>query len=306
MPSGKHPLTTRKAADGWAEAALVLVAFVWGSTFVLVKSALEDVSTLLFLALRFTLAGLVLAIAYRRRLSGAFSRRSARWKGGLLAGSFLFGGYVFQTFGLRLTTPSKSAFLTGLAVVLVPILHSSVYRVAPQLSEGVGVVVATAGTALMTIHGTDFGVNPGDLLTLGGAFFFALHILAVGHYSLRTGFESLSVVQIAAAAALALSACWWVEKVHVEWSPTVLLAIAVTGLLATAAAFTIQAWAQQHTSSTRTALIFAAEPVFAWATSYVVEGEILSVRAAAGAALILAGILIVELKPLTGVKHPNN
>ncbi len=281
-----------------AEGALLFVAFVWGATFVLVKSALEDVSTLLFLALRFTFAGFVLAIACRRWLWSAFSQRRPWWQGGLLAGVCLFGGYVFQTFGLRLTTPSKSAFLTGLAIVLVPILHSSLYRVAPRTSELAGVAVATAGMALMTLHGGDLGINPGDLLTVAGAFFFALHIVVVGHYSPRTGFESLSFLQIAGAAALALSTCWWMEEVRVRWSLTLLLALGVTGLLATAAAFTIQAWAQQRTSSLRTALIFATEPIFAWATSFMVTGEVLSARAAAGAAMILAGILIVELKPL--------
>ena len=286
-----------------AEASLIFVAFVWGSTFVLVKSALADVSTLLFLALRFLLAGLVLTIAYRRRLAGILEGGFDRFRGGVLVGLFLFGGYAFQTFGLRMTTASKSAFLTGLAIPMVPLLSSLVYRITPKVSEGVGVGIATLGMALMTLRGGDLGVNSGDLLTIVGALFFALHILAVGHYSRRSGFERLSVLQVSTAAVLSLATFWWAEEVYIEWSSTVLIALAVTGLFATAAAFTIQAWAQQHTSPTRTSLIFAFEPVFAWATSFLVLGEILPGRVAAGAGLIFAGILLVELKPGAGRRH---
>ncbi|MCP5118569.1 MAG: DMT family transporter [bacterium] len=286
-----------------AQLSLVFVAFIWGSTFVLVKSALADVSTLLFLALRFLLAGLVLTVAYRRRLSGALEGRASRMRGGLLAGVFLFGGYAFQTFGLRITTPSKSAFLTGLCIVMVPLLSSLVYRVAPQVSEGVGVGVATVGMALMTIEGSDLGVNSGDLLTIAGALCFALHLLVVGHFSRRDGFERVSVAQVTMAAALAMSTFWWGEETFINWSPTLFLALGITGVLATAAAFTVQAWAQQHTTPTRTALIFALEPIFAWGTSFVVLGEILPYRVAFGAALILAGILVVELKPRQRTKH---
>lgn len=284
--------------------ALLFVAFVWGATFVLVKSALDDVSPLAFLAVRFTLAGAVLAVTYQRRLSASYGIGGRRLTGGIVAGFFLFGGYAFQTFGLRWTTPSKSAFLTGLAIVMVPLLSSLVYRITPTISEGAGVVVAAAGMALMTLGGSDLAAQPGDLLTLAGALFFGMHIVAVGHYSRQDGFERLSVLQISTAAVLAVSTFWWVEDPILRWTPPVIVALLVTGLLATAAAFTIQAWAQQHTSATRTALIFAMEPVFAWITSYLVLGEVLTLRTGIGAALILAGILTVELKPGTLLKHP--
>jgi drug/metabolite transporter (DMT)-like permease len=286
-----------------AELALVAIAFVWGSTFVLVKTALEDISTLLFLALRFLLAALVLGAAYRRRFSGFLPGGAGRLWGGVLTGLCLFGGYVFQTLGLRLTTPSKSAFLTGLAIPLVPLLASLFWRIPPKLSELAGVAVATAGMALMTLPGGSAGINLGDLLTLGAAFFFAVHLLAVGHFSPRDGFERLSVLQVTAVAVLSLASFWWAETMFVNWSYTLLAAIAVTALMATAAALTVQAWAQRHTSFTRTAVIFAAEPVFAAATSFVVLGEVLTARAWAGAGLILAGILIVELKPFAGQRR---
>ncbi len=288
-----------------ADISLALVAFVWGATFVLVKSALADVSTLLFLALRFSLAGVALAVGYHRRLSGVVPTRASHLKGGMAAGGCLFGGYMCQTFGLRLTTPSKSAFLTGLAIVLVPLLGAVFYRTVPRPREAAGVAAAAIGVGLMTLDGPVLAVNPGDLLTIAGAFFFALHILVLGHYAPRDGFERLSVMQILTCAGLALSTWWWMEDAFLAWSFTLLAALAVTGLLATAAAFTIQTWAQQHTSPTHTALIFALEPVFAGITSFAVTGEVLSVRQAAGAVMILAGILLVELKPAGATGHPN-
>ncbi len=287
-----------------AEAALVGVTFIWGATFVLVKTALEEISTILFLALRFSIASVALGAVYRGRLSSWPRQSSAVFVGGSLAGSCLFAAYVFQTQGLRLTTPSKSAFLTGLAIVLVPLLGALLRRIPPSLPECLGVAVATVGMGLMTLESGSLEVNPGDMLTVVGAFLFALHILIVGHYSPRTGFEALSLTQIPVAAVLALGSFFWVEPVEVRWSATLLGALVVTGLLATAMAFTVQAWAQQHTTPTRTAVIFALEPIFAWATSYVVAGEVLSLKAALGAALILAGVLAVELKPSGAVPRP--
>jgi drug/metabolite transporter (DMT)-like permease len=279
-----------------AEAALAWNTLVWGATFVLVKSALLDISPFLFLALRFSLATLALAAVL-----AASGRLRFRWKeaaAGALAGSFLFSGYAFQTLGLRLTSPSQSAFLTGLSSVMVPLLASLVYRNRPRASEVAGVLVATAGLGLMTLHGAIGSISRGDLLTLLGAAGFAAYIVVLGHFSECMSFEGLALSQIAVAGIWPLALLGWTETPHVLWRPAVLWAILVTGILATGLAFTIQAWAQQYTTSTRTALIYMLEPVFAWMTSFFVLGEGLSGRAAAGAALILGGILVVELKPL--------
>jgi len=286
-----------------AEAALALNTLIWGATFVVVKEALESVSTLLFLALRFTLAAGALAVLFRRSWSHPRAVRRAVGVGAL-AGLFLFSGYLFQTLGLRLTTAPKSAFITGLAAVLVPILAMIVYRNRPRLAEIAGLLLATAGMGLMTLQGSLLGIGRGDLLTFFCAVAFAAHILVLGRYSAEVSFEILSVAQIGTAALLSLALFWWVETPFLHWRPALVCAILITGLLATALAFTIQAWAQRHTTSTRTALIFTLEPVFAWMTSYLVMGESLSGRAAAGAALILGGVLLVELKPLHRRPHP--
>jgi len=288
----------RKAARTWrADAALAGNTLIWGSTFVLVQSALKDISPVLFLAIRFTIAALALVLLFRGRA------RYRPTRGGLIAGGCLFAGYLFQTVGLQFTTASKSAFITGLAIPLVPLLTSLVYLTRPRIFEMAGVLFATAGMGLMTLQGDSLRIGRGDLLTFFCAVAFAAHIITLGHYSGRISFESLSFMQVAAAGVLSLSSFWWVEKPVMHLTPVVWIALATTGLLATALAFTVQAWAQQHTTPTRTALIYSLEPVVAWFTSFWVMGELLSRRAALGAALILTGILLVELKRVHSTEH---
>jgi drug/metabolite transporter (DMT)-like permease len=285
-----------------AEAALVWNTVIWGATFVLVKAALHDVSPILFLALRFSLATAALAALFAaRRLAWDWRTAGA----GALAGVFLFAGYLGQTLGLRLTSAPKSAFITGLMSVMAPLVAALVYRSRPRILEVAGIVVATAGLGLLTLDGGGGPANPGDLLTLLGAAGFATHIVVLGHFSERMGFELLSVAQVGSAAVLSLSLFWWAEAPRVAWRPAVLGAILITGLLATALAFTLQAWAQRSTTSTRTGLIYMLEPVFAWITSYLLVGEGLTGRAAAGAVLILGGVLMVEMKPLRPRPHPS-
>src|SRR3954469_16362201 len=236
-----------------AELALLANTIVWGATFVLVKSALEDISPILFLAFRFSLAGAALAAILYRPLRVAFTWKSAR--AGALAGVFLFAGFAFQTMGLRLTTPPKSAFLTGLSSVMVPLLAASVYHIKPKLSEVDGVLVAIVGLWFMTVPGPIGSIASGDLLTILCAVAFAAHIVTLGHFSESMPFEVLSVMQVVAAAVLALGCFWWAETPRVAWRPAVVWGILITGFLATAFAFTLQAWAMQYTTPTRTALI---------------------------------------------------
>ena len=294
------PQVSRERA---AEALLVWNALIWGATFVVVKSALAGISPLYFLALRFSLATVALMVLFRGVGKGARDWKSVG--AGVLIGSLLFAGYLTQTLGLRLTSAPKSAFITGLCSVLVPVLAAVVYRIRPQVAEVAGLLVATVGMALMTLNGSIGAISRGDLLTLACAFAFAAHIVTLGHYSGTVSFELLSVTQIATSAVWSWSLLWWMEKPHVQWRPSVVCAILVTGLLATALAFTIQAWAQRYTTSTRTALIYMLEPVTAWLTSYFLTGEGLSGRAAAGAGLILGGVVLVEVKPWASRPHPS-
>jgi drug/metabolite transporter (DMT)-like permease len=274
-----------------AELALAGVTIMWGTTFVIVKAALADISTFLYLALRFSVAAIVLVLIYRKAV------RRAALGPGLLAGGLLFTAYVFQTLGLKLTTPSKSAFLTGLSIPLVPLASSLVYRSKPRVVEVAGILVATFGMVLMTLPAAaaPFAISRGDLLSFLCAVTFALHIVVIAHYSPIMGFESLAVIQIVVAAVAGLVLSPFAEPVRFHLTAGTVVTILVTGLLATALAFTTMAWAQQYTSATRAALIFALEPVVAWITSYVLTGETIAFRGKVGAAAILAGILLVEM-----------
>lgn len=291
-------MNRRKAA----EAALAVNTIIWGATFVLVKAALRSVTPMLFLVLRFSLAAAVLLPLFGSRAARQFTWRSVG--AGALVGTFLFAGYLFQTLGLRLTTAPKSAFLTGLASVMVPLLGSLVYRIRPQVAEWVGVVAATIGLGLMTLKGPIGSMGRGDLLTVFCALAFAGHILTLGRFSPQVGFELLSIMQVATAAVWAFLLFRGVEQPRVEWRPAVVYAILITGILCTALAFSVQVWAQRYTTSTRTALLYLLEPVVAWVTSFFITGEGLSGRGASGAVLILGGVLMVELKPWNKRRHP--
>jgi drug/metabolite transporter (DMT)-like permease len=287
-----------------AELALAGITVVWGTTFVLVKAALADVSTFVFLAMRFSLAALVLILIYGRALLNGARKSGVRIGPGLLAGTILFVAYVFQTTGLERTTASKSAFLTGLSIPMVPFVGSLVYKVWPRRIEVAGIFVASIGMVLMTMPAGSglqmaSGESLGDLLSLLCAVTFAVHIVVVGHYSQLEGFQSLAVVQIAVAALLGSASFWFAEPVKLHMTGGVATAVLVTGLLATALAFTTQAWAQQYTSATRAALIFSLEPPVAWLTSYLLTGERMASRGKVGAGLIVVGILAVELTKVT-------
>jgi drug/metabolite transporter (DMT)-like permease len=281
-----------------AHLLLVVVTLVWGSTFVLVKEALAEASPLALNAVRMALAGALLA-AYYRQYMLRLDRK------GLVAGSivgiFLFLGYALQTAGLRLTTPSKSAFLTGASTVLVPLMLVLFWRTRVHRWRVVGILLAFCGLFFMTVPAgreglADFArVNFGDVLTIGCAFAFAFQIILLGRATQRFPFEQMAVLQVGVAAVLMAITAPLLEKPHIHFSPTVIAAVLITGVLGTAAAFTVQAWAQQFTPATHTALIFTLEPVFAWMTSFIYLQERLGLRAGVGALLILAGVLVSEL-----------
>ncbi len=293
-------MRAREAPPRWqADLALALVALVWGATFVVVKQALSGISIVYFLAIRFSLAAVCLFLIF----FPAFLRagRIAAWRGlrgGAAAGAFLWLGYMLQTFGLKYTTAGKSGFLTGLYIVLAPLVSAIFYRRWPQRHELFGIAIAGSGMILMTLPavGSRFHINRGDLLTIGCAVAYAFHLLVLGYFSQRELFQAVALGQIVCAALLSTT-CLFVEAPRVQWNSNVIFAILLTSVFATALAFALQTWGQKYTTATRTALIFALEPVFALSTAVLVGHEPLTESAVVGGALILAGILAVELKP---------
>ena len=294
---------------------MLFVVAIWGSTFVLIKGALAHATPAAFNLARMTLAFAVMAVGYHRYWRGI---RLWQIAAGAVVGLCLATGYQFQTLGLARTTPSKSAFITGLLVVMVP-LFSSVPGLRPpgarrpQWNAFVGAALAFGGIILLTVPASangasgsiavagllpDFAsMNAGDLLTLGCAVGFAFHCIALGHVSPRIAFQPLALLQVGFCAVFMAVSLPLIEKPHIEWTRGLVAALAIAAVLATAAAFSIQSWAQSILPSTHTALIMTMEPVFAWITSFLVLGERLGLRPACGAVLILAGIAMTELVP---------
>lgn len=275
-----------------ADLALLGVAAVWGTTFAVVKEATAQLPTFHYLAMRFALAALVLAVLHPRHF-GRQALTGPTLHAGVVIGAFLFGGYALQTLGLQTTTPSEAGFITGLAVVVVPLLSSLFLRERPSRPAVAGVLLATVGLALLTLNG-GLALAAGDLLVLGCALAFALQIIAVGRFSAHHDPVVLATVQIAVTSVASAIMAWVAEPPVVAISARTWWAIVVTGVLATSVAYLVQTTAQRFTSSTHTALIFTMEPVFAAAFSYVYLGEALTARSIAGGCLVLAGMVVAQ------------
>jgi drug/metabolite transporter (DMT)-like permease len=272
-----------------AELLLIATTFIWGSTFVIVKGALADASPFPFIAVRFILAGVLMLgfLAHGRMPYPALLPS-------LWLGILLFSGYALQTWGLVFTTPSKSAFITGFSVILVPLLslfHGYRIRAANAGGAGLGLL----GLYFLVLPSGIAAVNRGDLLTLFGAMAFAAHIVLVGTYTRRFSFLHLAPGQVLAVGIIATLAVPFGPSWTLHWTGRLVFAVAVTAIFATAFAFGTQVWAQQYTPPAHTALIFALEPVFAALASRVITKEHLGGKVLLGSALILVGMVISEV-----------
>lgn len=285
-----HTTTTRRRQIG-ADMSLFMITIIWGGTFVMVKDAVSDYPVFAFLALRFALALAGLLLIGGRRL-GTLTRRGVL--SGLLLGLFLLGGYAFQTLGLQYTTASKAGFITGLSVVIVPVLAAFALRQKPQRAAVIGVLLATAGLAFLSLD-RSLALSRGDLLVLVCAFAFALHVVGVSAVAPDVDPIALTIVQvtvvtiISTAIALAGGGPWPAP------TPSVWGAAAFTGILATALAFGVQNTFQRFTTPTHTALIFSAEPVFAAVFGVLLANDLVTTRLLLGGFLIVAGTLISEI-----------
>jgi drug/metabolite transporter (DMT)-like permease len=292
-----------------AHLLLLAVVVVWGATFSLVKAALRDTTPLVFNLVRMSLAFIALLLSNWPALKN-ITRAELRY--GAAAGLFLGLGYQLQTTGLNHTVASKAAFITGLVVVIVPLLHGVPgvrFSVSdkPSMDTYTGAALAFAGLVLLTTppgSGSAIlsGIGLGEWLCLGCAVAFALHLLTLSRAARVVSARKLGTLQVGFAALLMLVTLPLGGQLHFHSSTILWVALLVTALFATAAAFTIQSWAQQHLPASHTALIFTLEPVFAWLTALLIFGEQLSSRSLCGAGLILAGILLAELRPTSRAK----
>ncbi|HEX5044157.1 MAG TPA: DMT family transporter [Candidatus Polarisedimenticolaceae bacterium] len=274
-----------------ADLLLLAAAAVWGATFVVVQAGLRDVSPLLFVAVRFTAAAaLVAPLALWR----AGRPATPAWRAGGAAGLPLLAGFALQTVGLQWTAPGRAAFLTGLYVVLVPLLAPLVGARRADGRTWAAVVLALAGIAALTrpVEEAAAGFGLGDLCMLGCALAFAVQILAVDRVGRSLPPWTLLAVELCVVAGASWPLMLALETPRFRPTPAALGALAAVVLLASVGALWAQNWAQRRMPPTRTAVIFALEPVFAAATSWLVTGERLGGWGVAGAGAILAAMVV--------------
>jgi drug/metabolite transporter (DMT)-like permease len=282
-----------------AHLALLACSFFWGVTFVVVKNALLDISVFSYLSARFILGALPLIWFYLADLRKM--TRDEVWAG-LQVGLFMFGGYAFQTAGIARTTASKSAFITGLSVVFVPVFLAVFWRKKIGAWAWVGAVASFIGLYYLTVPPEGLAnLNRGDLLVMGCAVLYAMQIIFISGYSGKYSLGALSCLQVLLAGTLATVAVpllnvTRLEHFFVRFTFQMEFGVIVTAIFTTALAYPLLVWGQKHTTATNTALILTFEPVFAAITSFIVLHERLGGRSLAGAILILGGICIAEWK----------
>jgi drug/metabolite transporter (DMT)-like permease len=275
-----------------AEPALVGIAAVWGLTFVMVQDAIALIPTMAFLGYRFVPAALLVALVFRRRLA---ELSPAGWRAGALMGAFLTAGYIFQTLGLEETTASNAGFITGLFVVLTPLMAAAFLRDRITPTAWAAAAVSALGLYLLS-GGGDMNLR-GDGLVFLCALSFAAHILLTGRAVRDHDVGALLVVQLAVCGAVCLAIAAAAGELEAPRGATVWSALLVTSLVASALGFFVQTFAQQHAPPARTALILASEPAFAGLFGYLLADERLSATAWLGAGLIMAAIVAVEVVP---------
>jgi drug/metabolite transporter (DMT)-like permease len=286
-----------KSSSILALTALVAVTAVWGSTFLIVQNAVSRMPVMDFLAVRFSVAALVMLVL--RPNCWRSLTRQGLWHGFLL-GIVLGLGYIAQTFGLTLASASVSGFITGMFVPLTPVMAWLILRHKTHRITWLAISLATIGLALLGLHGWSIGI--GELLTFGCAIFFAVHIVGLGKWSPQHKTYGLTLIQISTVAAISLIAAA-PDGIILPPDSGVWITVGITAVLATAVAFLVQTWAQALVSPTRAAVIMTMEPVFAGVFGVVIGGNRLTVQVIAGAICILTAMIMVQRKSVPSTEE---
>ena len=274
--------------------SLLIVTAVWGASFVLMARMIEEMAVTAVLMWRFTIAAAVL-IAIRPTAVRVLT--PLEWRRAAITGAVLSTGYLLQTFGLETTSPTVSGFITGMFLVFTPLVAWAVTREPIGRTAWIGVGIATAGLALISLHG--FSVGLGEFLTLLGALAFAGQIVALSLWAPPSKTYAFAVVQLSVVAVISAASMPFEEGALVPQSAGAWWGVLALALLATAVAFLVQTWAQARMSPTRAAVILSLEPVFAGLTGYLTGDEI-TWRILLGGGLVLSAMLLVELGPRHG------
>ena len=273
--------------------ALFGTAFIWGTSFVILKTTLDSVGTLWVLAIRFTISTLLLGLFAVKKLRKV-DRRCL--KGGVMMGLCLALAYIVQTYGLVYTTPGKNAFLTATYCVLVPFMAWGVYKRKPDASNIIAAFLCITGIGFVSLSGAGTGVNIGDMLTLICGIFYGLQIIIMEQYAADSDALSITVIQFGTAALLCWAGALLFEAPPVNVPGSAWLSIAYLSVMCTAVCFFLQAWGMQYTPSSTSAVIMTFESVFGTLLSVLFYHEPMTVKLLLGFALIFAAVLISETK----------
>ena len=274
-----------------AESYLLSITIIWGSTFVLTKFILEDASPFVYVALRFFIASCIFAALFFRRLRTISKDGVAK---GLVLGVLLFFGFMLQTVGMKYTTASKSAFITGLMVVFTPIFQLIIERKAPKLGNIIGVVFVASGLFLLTSpKGSE--LNIGDALTLMCAVLFSIYTVYLGVYGKDHDPAHLTFVQFALTAILAVIAIPLLETAHLNLTFNFVVNLTYLAVMPTVVALYVMAKYQKYTTPTRSAIIYSMEPPIAAVFAFFIIGEHIGMIGVVGGIMILSGLIVSEL-----------
>ncbi len=281
-----------------ADLMLLIIAVIWGASFPIMKIVLAYIPAYAYLTLRFLLAAAVLLLIYPKSLKN-FNKKTLFH--GCIIGLFMFGGMAFQVVGLYTTSASNSGFITGLNVVMVPVISAVLLKKKPDKASVIGVTIAFAGLFFLS-GGLKLDFNFGDFLTFLCAICWAFQIIFIDRFTETEDASLLAILQLAFTG-LASAGLWLAADMGkpMVMNGTVILILLFTGILGSALAFGGQTIAQKYTTPTHTSLIFIAEPVFAALFAMVIPNadgltEVPSLVKGAGCVLILAGMLVSELK----------
>jgi len=278
-----------------AEVILLGVVIIWGYTFPVIKNVLNIIPPFTFLTYRFFLAFSLIYLIFRNRLRRI---NSLTIKKGFLVGLFLFLGYFGQTVGTQFTTATKTAFITGISVVIVPIISYFWIREKIYRNSAIGVLLAMIGLWLMNTNGTIYHINLGDSLVFLGAIGFALYIVAVDIYTKKLDYVQLVFIQLITVSLMSflMAIIYEKEALTFSYNSYVWWAVVLNGVFATALAFYLQNRFQKYSNPTKIAIIFSAEPVFGALFSYFILGEIIGIFGFMGGVSIFSGMFVAQIE----------
>ena len=275
-----------------AQLSMVVTTMIWGITFVMVKDALNDAPPYMFASLRFGIA-FILGLVYVNK--GIKNITDVEMLGGLFCGFCLFVGYAFQNFGLMETTPSRSAFITSVSVILVPLILVLFRMKRVNTRIWIAVVLAIVGLYIL-LNPTGGGVNIGDILTFGCAVSFAAHVIMQDKYlSKGASISKLFLIQIMFVTIFSCASVFIFEDMIINISERLIIALLVTGILATFVAIMFMVWAQTILGPNQTAILLSLEPVFAALFSTFFAGEILGIYGWIGGMIVVLGVISSEI-----------